>query len=193
MNEKASSPLVPLPVFTSVAQAERYVDRVAARLGLVTRTNSCWRDTGSRMLEYRGERENLELSVDIAYRGLIEGRPSWATKCIVVRLDAQLRVELPYRLWPSAFEKDARELLARLRSLRVEKDGRVVGKLAVWKEDRGFGYLECLPGVRIYTAAAEMQGLGREALRRGCHFSFHIRLTHKGQQAVNLKACRQAV
>lgn len=41
-------------------------------------------------------------------------------KCTVTRLDAQLTMEAPPRLRYASFERDARELLARMRSVNVE-------------------------------------------------------------------------
>jgi hypothetical protein len=119
----ASRNLRPLPIFASVSQAERFVDTVAAKLGCPVRVESRWaKDHCFRELKYRDRLGKFELSIAIMRGRLIEGKPSWSMKCTVTRFDAQLTLEMPPRLRSASFEKDARELLGRIRCMKVEPE-----------------------------------------------------------------------
>jgi hypothetical protein len=111
--------LRPLPIFASLSEAERFVDSVAVRLGCPVRVESLWAKTHCfRELRYRDRLGKFELAAAITRGRLIEGKPSWSMKCTVTRLDAKLTMGMPPRLRRASFEKDARELMARIRSIQ---------------------------------------------------------------------------
>jgi len=69
--------------------------------------------------------------VYIAAARSIEKKPSWSLKYAVTHLNVKLSIEMPDRLRPTSFEKDARELVARMRCLQVAADGRLIGRLTL--------------------------------------------------------------
>jgi hypothetical protein len=117
---QSSAPDLPsLPMFASASEAERFVDGVAMRLGCPTKVEARWaREHCSRELKYRDRQGNLELAVRIARDRVIEGRPRWSMKCAVTGLHMHSTIQMPPRLRATSFEKDARELLARVHRAR---------------------------------------------------------------------------
>ena len=182
----ASGHLDPLPVFPSVASAERYIDKLAATLGLSNRVGCCWAEEPMiRKLKYE-DGGNLELTVSISPGNRLEGKPCWYISASAKRKDVGLCVEIPRRLRPLAFKKEATELLARVRGLRIHQGGRLLGKLTNWKRDKGYGYLECLPGSFVYVSREELVRVRFGAPNPSSWFSFQVESSLGRQKAVNL-------
>ena len=154
--------LPPLPVFRTVPEAERCVDSVAVQEGFVTRAESYWSAAHyTRTIRYKDE-HNLELLATIARRGLLENEVFWSVSCTITRLDVSLSVETRWRLTPSTFRNDIKKVTMRLRALQVYPGRRILGQLIAWKKEKGYGYLECLPGIHIYVAKSDV---GRQTIR----------------------------
>lgn len=69
--------LSPLRLFTTVSEAERYIDTVASKLGVPMRAEACWINACARELRYRDKQNRLELAVLITSNRLIEREPTW--------------------------------------------------------------------------------------------------------------------
>lgn len=103
-------------------------------------------------------------------------------------LRAGLSVEMRARFRAASFEKESREVMARLRAVHVDNDGRVAGPLGIWKREKKYGYLK-LAGEYVYVSAAEMRRTGPQPVRCGDWFSFRIQRGAEGPQAVQLRRC----
>jgi hypothetical protein len=108
--------LDPLPVFTSFAAAERFIDKVATKLGLPVRMESYWTLTPRRRYLRYGDLRNMELIVLISPGRILEGKPTFHLSGTAIRTDQPRSVQIQQRLRPMAFQKDLSESLGRLRT-----------------------------------------------------------------------------
>jgi cold shock CspA family protein len=174
---------------TTASEAEHHADVVAAELGLTSRA-ACWAaGTDARNLQYQDHHGGVRLNVIIDRKRLPKTSVCWFFQSSVERLDVQLHVDAPSRVKAQAFQQDVRQLVARLRSLAVQPGGRVTGQLKKWNQERGYGYLECAPGVRVYLNIHDVSYSERPKVRYGHWFSFAVQTAPEGQKAKDLRRC----
>ena len=173
----------------SPSEAERYADQVASRAGLTVRAGSWMGDNGARHVEYCNPSATLKLRVEIFADNTGRNRtPSWLFTFSGERVDAQLTANSPHavRVKPSSFQREASELIANLRSLKVE-EGRVTGRVTRWNAAKGIGFIECLPGALVSVEAGQLP----DGLKIGINdrLSFKVKKSASGQKAVNVRRC----
>ncbi len=171
------------------SEAERHADKVAANAGLVVRAGSWTSSRGDRRVEYRNVKGTLRLLVEIYHDD--SGRSSQPPILFgfsAERVDANLTAHGKHvvRLKPNSFARDAKDLVASLRSLSVT-EGRVEGRLRKWNAVRGVGVLECLPGALVKVEAGDLPGDLKMTYNHW--FSFTVEKSASGQKAVNVRRC----
>jgi hypothetical protein len=172
----------------SPSEAERYADWVAAKAGLTIRSGSWTGESGTRHVEYRNPPGTLQLRVEIfADQTSRHSTPSWLFSFSAERVDARLTANSPHavRVKPSSFQREARDLITRLRSLKV-KEGRVSGRVQKWNAAKGTGWIECLPGALVSIDAGELKGL---KITYRDWLSFQVEKSASCQKAVNVRRC----
>jgi hypothetical protein len=171
------------------AQAERYADALAAKLGLGTRATSRGEADNARVLEYRDPRAVLLFHVEIVCDPNSRSNPIWLFRCSAERSDCQLKIQSPHRLRakPSAFQREAKEMIQHLRSVKLDASGRLLGRLTRWDWRRGRGLLECVPGAVVPLQTSDLTPDARRALRQFNWFSFQIEQTTDGQKAIAVR------
>jgi hypothetical protein len=174
---------------TSSSDAEHYADEAAAKAGLRFRTASWTGPDGDRHLEYQNRLGTLKLQVAIfADHTTRISRPSWLFSFSVERVDARLTADSPHavRSKPTSFQREAVDLVTRLRSLQVKK-GRLTGRLTKWNPEQGIGLIECAPGVSVSVQASDLPSgskIGNNDL-----LSFLVEGSSLCQKAVKVRRC----
>jgi len=182
------------PGCETAAEAERYADQVAGDLDLRIRVASWTGDADKRLIKYENEHRTLGLTVEIASETAGRSRPSWLFHCFAERLDAGLTVRSQHvvRAKPEAFQRDAKELIRRLRVLKVEAGGRIRGTLKRWNGAKGYGVLETVPGANVLLQIEDLPGEDRNSISCAGCFSFQVRKIPQGQKAINVRRCFQS-
>jgi hypothetical protein len=113
--------------------------------------------------------------------------PCWLFSFWGERVDANLTVKSPHavQVRPSSFQREVKGMIARLRSLRVEEGGRIVGRVKRWNAAQGIGTVECMPGALVLLEANEL-AMG-ETFRYNERLSFKVKKTAAKQKAVEVR------
>ena len=173
----------------SISEAEGYADSVSAGLGFAIRVASWTENENLRVLQYRDRGATIDLRVEIHRDSTSGSRPLWLFRSSAERLDIGLRIQSPDRLraTPSLFEQDAKDMLRRLRRVRCDASGRLVGRLKRWDCRKEQGLIECVPGALVLVQNADLPEHLQQQVRQFKWFSFELLRTPHGQKAIQVR------
>ncbi len=177
------------PGCETASAAEQYADRVASRAGLIMRA-AAWTSGGdSRRIDYMDPAEKLRLQVEICLDEDRGSTPFYLFRCSGERVDAQLTMRSPRnaRAKPLSFQREAQTMMSQLRSLEVQPDGRIKGRLKKWDAYKGAGVIECLPGAFVSLSSSELPVGLRVA--QSDWLSFTVTKSADRQKAINVRKC----
>jgi hypothetical protein len=173
----------------SYSDAERYADRVAAKTGLTVRVASWASEAGIRQIEYRDPASLFRLIVEISSENNRGSEPFYLFRCSAERSDAKFKLlsSHAFRAKPLAFQREARELVSRLRSLRVDNSGRISGQLIKWDDHKRYGVIECVPGASVHLHASQLPA--GVTVAPNDWLSFNVAGSADRKKAVNVSKC----